>query len=141
MPTPFSDYAARHAANSKDRTGRNVDLSRQNDKRHPDSHHQNRQVGQENVTQVFSAEISRGADDQNDCERHNRNENGYFSSVRDHDGSRASDRTRDCVASLRERTPAIFPPRITAIRSLIPRTSGSSDEIMMIAIPCSARSI
>ena len=32
------------------------------------------------------------------------------------------------------------PPCITAMRSLIPRISGSSEEIMMIAMPCSARS-
>ena len=32
------------------------------------------------------------------------------------------------------------PPCITAMRSLIPRISGSSDDIMMIASPCAARS-
>ena len=36
--------------------------------------------------------------------------------------------------------PAIVPPCITAILSLIPRISGSSEDIMTIAIPCSARS-
>ena len=36
--------------------------------------------------------------------------------------------------------PTIVPPCITAIRSLMPRISGSSDEIMMIASPLAASS-
>ena len=42
------------------------------------------------------------------------------------------------VASARSRIAAIVRARITAMRSLMPRISGSSDEIMMIASPCSA---
>src|SRR5262247_4231926 len=44
-----------------------------------------------------------------------------------------------CVASPRPITPTTVPPRIMAMRSLSPRISGSSDEIIMIAIPASAR--
>ena len=39
------------------------------------------------------------------------------------------------VASARSSVPATVPPCITAMRSLMPRTSGSSDEIMRIASP------
>ena len=40
--------------------------------------------------------------------------------------------TRSWVASSRVSMPAIVPPRITAMRSLMPRISGSSDEIIRI---------
>ena len=40
-----------------------------------------------------------------------------------------------CVASARESSPTLSPSCMTMIRSLIPRTSGNSDEIMMIALP------
>ena len=40
----------------------------------------------------------------------------------------------------RQDADAIVPPRITAMRSLMPRTPGSSDEIIRIASPCSASS-
>ena len=45
-----------------------------------------------------------------------------------------------CVASLRSSTPAIEPSRITIMRSLIPMTSGSSEETMMIATPAAVNS-
>lgn len=42
---------------------------------------------------------------------------------------------RSCVASARVNSPVKRPSCITRMRSLIPSTSGSSDEIMMIATP------
>ena len=39
------------------------------------------------------------------------------------------------VASPRESSPTLSPSCMTMIRSLIPRTSGNSDEIIMIALP------
>ena len=47
----------------------------------------------------------------------------------------ASSRIASCVASARSSMPATVPPCITAIRSLMPRISGSSDEIIRIARP------
>ncbi len=45
------------------------------------------------------------------------------------------------LAWSRSRIPTIFPACITAIRSLMPRTSGSSDEIMRMASPRPASSL
>ena len=45
------------------------------------------------------------------------------------------------VASARSRIPTIVPPCITAIRSLMPRISGSSDEIIRMASPRPASSL
>ncbi len=48
--------------------------------------------------------------------------------------------TRSGVASSRVNDAASVPPRMTSTRSLMPSTSGSSDEIIRIASPCAARS-
>ncbi len=47
---------------------------------------------------------------------------------------------RSCVASSRDRTPAIVPACMTAMRSLMPSTSGNSEEIITIAAPRSRSS-
>ena len=52
----------------------------------------------------------------------------------------ASSRIASWVASARSSVPATVPPCITAIRSLMPRISGSSDEIIRIAMPRAASS-
>src|ERR1700693_2307516 len=46
-----------------------------------------------------------------------------------------------CVASARESSPTLSPSCMTKIRSLIPRTSGSSEEIIMIALPDRTNSV
>src|SRR5262249_29700276 len=49
--------------------------------------------------------------------------------------------TRSGVASERSNSPTIVPPCMTTMRSLMPRISGSSEEIMRTATPCSAKPI
>ena len=56
------------------------------------------------------------------------------------DFSMASSRMPSCVASPRFNSPVTFPLHMTMIRSLIPRISGISEEIRMIAYPFFARS-
>ena len=53
----------------------------------------------------------------------------------------ASSRIASWVAAGRSSTPTIAPPCITAIRSLMPRISGSSDEIIRMARPRPASSL
>ena len=52
----------------------------------------------------------------------------------------ARDMTASCVASSRSRMPICRPSRMTRMRSLIASTSGRSEEMKRMAIPCSASS-
>ena len=52
----------------------------------------------------------------------------------------ASSRQRSCVASSRESSPTISPSATTRMRSLMLRTSGSSDEMRMMPMPSWASS-
>ena len=45
------------------------------------------------------------------------------------------------VASAAGSSPVIRPSHMTTMRWLMRRISGSSEEIMMMALPCSARSL
>ena len=44
--------------------------------------------------------------------------------------------TRSCVASLRSKMAICRPSRMTTMRSLMANTSGRSEEIMMMPMPC-----
>ena len=52
----------------------------------------------------------------------------------------ASSRQRSCVASARDSSPTISPSATTRMRSLMLRTSGSSDEMRMMPMPSCASS-
>ena len=113
----------------------------EHDQRHPERDDQDRQVGQEEIVQVLAGEIAGRSSRQDGGERGDGDGDGDLAAVTGHDsGSSAIARIVSAVASARERTPAIVPRRITAIRSLMPRISGNSDEIIRIASPRSARS-
>ena len=56
----------------------------------------------------------------------------------DWEEAKARAKIRSGVASERSNTLTMDPPRMTATRSLIPRISGRSEEIIRIATPCSA---
>ena len=58
-----------------------------------------------------------------------------------HDVAECRSRIASWVASARSSSPTIVPPCITAMRSLMPRISGSSDEIITIASPPPASSL
>src|SRR5262249_2615346 len=145
------------------RSDGDVDFAGQNHERHPHGDRQHWRSVQREVAEIRCAEKRRCRDEndqQHADQRHGgrklsratesadeRNTHGTASPTATSDANSlvscpsARANTRSGVASERSRVATIVPPRMTTIRSLMPRISGSSEEIIKMATPCSARPI
>src|SRR6185295_12492161 len=141
--TGFCQYACGNATDCKYGAYGDIDLACQNDQRHSQRNHHDRNICEEKIAQICARKIARRSNRQDACQHRDCNSNGNFPLVmfQNHLCPNASERMFCCVASSLERTRTMEPSYMTAILSLIPRISGSSDEIIMIATPRSARSI
>src|SRR5439155_3958577 len=124
----------------------NVDISGENHQGHAYGRYQDRSILQQHAAEILiGKEIGgkAGQDQQQDAE--GRGHPAFALVTINHAGTAlslgwpsASARIFSCVASARFSVPITVPPRRTVMRSLMPRISGSSDEIIRMAIPWAA---
>src|SRR6185503_253300 len=125
---------------------RDVDVAREDDERHPDRRNEDRSVRDRHRAEIGGIEeLRREQAEHQEQQAQRRGDRQLALVAEDHAAApsawpSARAITRSCVASPRPRMPASAPPRRTPTRSLIPRISGSSEEIIRIASPFSARS-
>src|SRR4051812_30870650 len=126
---------AEHDAGERDdRADRQIDAARDDHERHPNRDDRVDARLLDDIEQIRNGEEVRRQDPQPRRQQDEANDSAELAS-RPQSSPRAALSTRSSVASSRASSAWMRPWCITRMRSLMPSSSGSSDEIMMIAAP------